>query len=76
MSLFGMPRAGRVRRTPLLVQGAEFDHLIPASLVEMTARTYEVEAHIFSGMGHGLMLERDWQKPAQQILEWLEALEK
>ncbi|MDK9715656.1 alpha/beta hydrolase [Sulfuritalea hydrogenivorans] len=75
MSLFGMPRAGRVKRTPLLVQGAEFDHLIPASLVEMTARTYDVDAHVFPGMGHGLMLERDWKKPAQQILDWLRELE-
>jgi non-heme chloroperoxidase len=75
MSLFGMPRTGRIKRTPLLVQGAEFDHLIPASLVEMTARSYDVEANIFSGMGHGLMLERDWKKPAQQILDWLGELE-
>jgi non-heme chloroperoxidase len=75
MSLFGMPRAGRVKRTPLLVQGAEFDHLIPASLVEMTARTYDVEANIFPGMGHGLMLERDWKKPAKQILDWLKELD-
>jgi non-heme chloroperoxidase len=74
MSLFGMPRAGRIKRTPLLVQGAEFDHLIPASLVEMTARTYDVEAHVFPGMGHGLMLEHDWKKPARQILDWLQAL--
>ena len=75
MSLFGMPRTGRVQRTPLLVQGAEFDHLIPASLVEMTARTYGVESHVFPGMGHGLMLERDWKKPARQILDWLQELE-
>jgi non-heme chloroperoxidase len=74
MSLFGMPRAARVRRTPLLVQGAEFDHLIPASLVQMTARTYEVDANICPGMGHGLMLERDWKKPAQQILDWLKEI--
>jgi non-heme chloroperoxidase len=75
MSLFGMPRTGRVKRTPLLVLGAEIDHLIPASLAEMTARTYGVEAHIFPGMGHGLMLERDWKKPAQMILDWLGELD-
>jgi len=74
MSLFGMPRTARVKRTPLLVQGAEFDNLIPASLVEMTARSYDVEAHVFPGMGHGLMLERDWKKPARQILDWLQEL--
>jgi non-heme chloroperoxidase len=75
MSLFGMPRSGLIKRTPLLVQGAEFDHLIPASLVEMTARTYDVDANIFPGMGHGLMLERDWKKPAQQILDWIRELD-
>lgn len=74
MSLFGFPRPGHVKRTPLLIQGAEFDHLIPASLVEMTARTYREEAHIFPGMGHGLMLERDWKKPADHILAWLKEL--
>jgi len=25
-------------------------------------------------MGHGLMLERDWEKPARQILDWLQEL--
>ncbi len=75
MSLFNLPRTARISRTPLLIQGAELDHLIPASLVEMTARSYGADAHIFPGMGHGLMLERDWRKPAQQILDWLERLE-
>ena len=40
----------------------------------MTARSYDVDAHIFPGMGHGLMLERDWKKPAQQILDWIREL--
>ncbi len=71
MSMFGLPRVSRVKRTPLLIQGAEYDHLIPASLVEMTARTYNEEAHIFPGMGHGLMLEHDWKTPARHILAWL-----
>jgi non-heme chloroperoxidase len=72
MSLFSLPRTALVRRTPLLVQGAELDHLIVASLVSMTARAYGTEAHFFPGMGHGLMLERDWEKPAHSILEWLQ----
>lgn len=71
MSLFCLPRPQLVSRTPLLVQGAELDHLIAASLVEMTARTYGTESHIFSGMGHGLMLEHDWIKPAQNLLDWI-----
>lgn len=74
MSLFCLPQTALVRRTPLLVQGAELDHLIAASLVEMTARTYGVEAQIFPGIGHGLMLEQDWEKPAQSLLDWLQHL--
>lgn len=73
MTLFNLPHPSRMGRSPLLVLGAEVDHLIPASLVEMTARTYNVPAEIFPGMGHGLMLERDWKKPARRILEWLES---
>jgi len=71
MTLFNLPHPSRVNKTPLLVLGGEFDQLIPASLVEMTARTYSVEAEIFPGMGHGLMLERDWQVVAARILSWL-----
>lgn len=74
MTLFNLPSPSRVKETPLLVQGAELDHLIPASLIEMTARTYGTQAHIFPGMGHGLMLERDWKKPAQHMLDWLETI--
>jgi pimeloyl-ACP methyl ester carboxylesterase len=75
MTLFNLPHPSRLRDMPVLVQGAEFDHLIPSSLVEMTARSLNTEATIFPGMGHGLMLERDWKKPAQQILDWLGAHE-
>ncbi len=72
MALFGLPSPGRLRRVPLLVLGAGVDHLVPPALVEMTARTYGVDAEIFPGMGHGIMLERDWQVPARRILNWLE----
>ena len=71
MTLFNLPHPSRVKHTPLLILGAEHDHLIPSSLVEMTARTYGVEAEIFPGMGHGLMLERDWHLPAERIRDWL-----
>lgn len=72
MTLFNLPHPSHVAKVPLLVLGAECDHMIPASLVEMTARTYNVQAEILPAMGHGIMLEREWRKPAQRILEWLE----
>jgi pimeloyl-ACP methyl ester carboxylesterase len=75
MTLFNLPHPSRMANIPLLVLGAEHDHLIPPSLVEMTADRYGVEAEIFRGVGHGLMLERDWRQPAQRILNWLGELE-
>ncbi|MFY9326684.1 MAG: alpha/beta hydrolase [Georgfuchsia sp.] len=71
MTLLNLPRLSHVTRTPLLVMGAALDQLIPRSSVETTARTYGVGAKIFPGMGHCLMLERDWRKPAECILSWL-----
>ena len=73
MSLFNLPHPSKIDASSLLIQGAEHDHLMPPSLVEMTARSYGVAATVFPGMGHGLMLERDWKKPAQHILDWLTA---
>jgi pimeloyl-ACP methyl ester carboxylesterase len=77
MMLFNLPHTGRMLehlpagRNDLLVLGAELDTIMPASLVEMTARSYGVDARLYPGMGHGLMLERDWRKPAQDIIDWL-----
>jgi pimeloyl-ACP methyl ester carboxylesterase len=75
MMMFDLPHPSRIHDVPMLVLGAEHDHLMPASTAEMAARRYGVEAEIFPGMGHGLMLERDWRKVAQRILEWLEEVE-
>ena len=79
MTLFNLPSASRIvenlasiaARPRLLVIGAEHDHLMPASTAQMTARTYGVEAETFPGMGHGLMLERDWRIVAARILAWM-----
>ena len=71
MAMFNLPQTHRIKKTPLKIMGAQCDHLIAASLVEMTARNYATEAEIFADMGHGLMLERDWKKPAQSILNFL-----
>ncbi|GAB2179840.1 alpha/beta hydrolase [Denitratisoma sp. agr-D3] len=80
MMLFSLPRIQQVLaniqggRSHLLVQGAEFDHLVPVSAAEMTARSYGVAPLIYPAMGHGLMLEKDWEKVASGILSWLHAL--
>lgn len=75
MTLFNLPLKSRMRLPPLLVLGAEHDALIPASQVEMTARHYGVEAEIFHGMGHGMMLECGWKQVADRILGWLDGMQ-
>lgn len=71
MSLFNLPHPSRVDASRLLIVGAAHDHLISTSLVEMTARSYGIAAQVFPGMGHGMMLERDWETGARYILDWL-----
>ncbi|HEX5125519.1 MAG TPA: alpha/beta fold hydrolase [Rhodocyclaceae bacterium] len=71
MSVFDLPSTSRMHRPPMLVLGAEHDRLIQASQVEKTAEIYDVVAEIFPAMGHGMMLEANWQDPAQRIRDWL-----
>lgn len=72
MTLFNLPHVSRMAEVPMLVIGAGEDHLIPPTLVHRTAQTYGVREHIFEGMGHAMMLERDWELVAQCLLAWLQ----
>lgn len=74
MTAFDLPHTRRMRTVPLLVAGAGEDRLIPPDEVEAGARTLGMTATIFPGLGHAVMLERDWQPVAQHVLDWLEAL--
>jgi non-heme chloroperoxidase len=71
MTCFNLPRPARANKAPMLVLGAECDRIISSSQVQMTASTYQREPEIFSGMGHGMMLEQDWEKVATRIAAWL-----
>jgi non-heme chloroperoxidase len=71
MSMFSLPMTDRMHRPPLLVLGAEHDMLMPAFLVQSTAHTYSVPCKIFRGLGHGVMLEKDWEHVAETVRDWL-----
>ena len=71
MSLFNLPQPARMHRVPMLILGAEHDALIPPDQVHMTGMTYGRQAEILRGMGHGMMLERDWEIAAMRIADWL-----
>ncbi len=60
-----------MHRPPMLILGAEHDALIPPDQVDMTAVTYGRQAEIFSGVGHGMMLEHDSGEVAIRIADWL-----
>ena len=71
MTWFDLPCVSRAHRPPMLVLGAAEDQIIPPSQVEATAKAWGVDAHIFPNVGHGLMMETDWQAPATYIADWL-----
>lgn len=71
MTLFNLPKPLHMHRPPMLILGAEQDQLIPKTLVDMTAYTYGLKAEFFPAMGHGMMLEQNWQQVADSIVQWL-----
>ena len=69
-----LPPSLRRVEVPVLVLGGERDQFIAPSAVEATASTYATEAEIFPGMPHAMMLDRDWEKVAHRILNWLDEI--
>lgn len=75
MSLFDLPFVSRMQLPPMLVMGAQHDVLIPPEQVRMTAQRYGVDSIILPGLGHGMMMESDWQRAADPIVAWLKTLD-
>jgi non-heme chloroperoxidase len=74
MSMFNLPNLQQMNRPPMLILGAEKDVLVPAFLVQTTAQTYGLHAHIFHDMGHAVTHEKEWPLVAATIGKWLEEL--
>lgn len=72
MTLFNLPQPGRMHQVPMLILGSTHDALIPPDQVRLTATTYGRQAEIFDEMGHGLMLDRGWDKVAGRVADWLQ----
>jgi alpha-beta hydrolase superfamily lysophospholipase len=71
MLALNLPHVSRTD-SPLLVLGAKNDRMISTKEVEATARAYGVEATLFAGMAHDMMLEDRWREVADRILDWLD----
>eukprot|EP01114_Cavostelium_apophysatum_P021863 TRINITY_DN7741_c0_g1_i2.p2 TRINITY_DN7741_c0_g1~~TRINITY_DN7741_c0_g1_i2.p2 ORF type:complete len:117 (-),score=24.11 TRINITY_DN7741_c0_g1_i2:105-455(-) len=61
----------RNRRIPKLVVGGDADIIFPPSDVKGTGQAWGVEAKIFEGMGHDMMLEPKWEEVAEYITKWM-----
>lgn len=71
MSIFNLPLLPLMRRPPMLILGGEKDILVPAFLVQATARTYGLPDRIFRDMGHALTHEKSWPLAAGALRDWL-----
>lgn len=69
-TIYNLPKPQKIK-VPVLVLGAENDALVPVEKVEKTARDFNADLKVFPNMAHDLMLERDWQKVADFMIEWL-----
>jgi pimeloyl-ACP methyl ester carboxylesterase len=69
-SMVVLPRPRRVRG-PMLVLGAEKDAFFTVHEVRRTAWAYGTEDEVFAGMGHDMMLDRDWRKVVDRIDAWI-----
>jgi hypothetical protein len=68
--IYNLPKPEKIK-APVLVIGAENDALILPKKIEKTARAFNADCKIFPDMAHDLMLERDWRKVADFMVEWL-----
>lgn len=70
MVVLDRPHPAKVS-TPLLVLGAERDYMLNPREIIATARAYKTHAEIIPGVAHNSMLEKGWQRVAEQILSWI-----
>lgn len=73
MLALDLVKTRRVNRVPMLVLGAQHDKIVSQRQIHRTASVYGVEAEIFPGMGHDMMLELGWRTVSTRIDGWLTA---
>ncbi len=69
-----LPPSSPRRDVPVLVLGAEKDAFITPGALRETAKAFGVEAEVFPGMAHAMMLDEDWKRVATRILQWLDGV--
>ena len=54
-----------------MVIGAENDNAISESDNKNTVKFHSADFKLFKNMAHDMMLEKEWQKPADYIINWI-----
>lgn len=66
---------GNTTRGPLLITGAEKDHIAPPVLGKASLKKYNAsvisEFQLFEGRGHSLIADHGWKEIAEYSLAWL-----
>lgn len=73
MLLLRRVRPGKVD-TPVLVLAGEKDRIFTVPEERRTALAYGVEAEVFPGMAHNMMVEPGWEQVADRVTAWAAAL--
>ncbi len=72
MSFANLPNRHRMAKIPpMLVLAAGGDALFSARLQQQTAHYYDADFLELPGLAHALMLEQDWQRAADAVIDWL-----
>lgn len=56
----------------MLVIGAHDDEIIQSELIHHTARKYRADYALVDDIHHAMMLDKNWEKVAETMLEWLQ----
>jgi pimeloyl-ACP methyl ester carboxylesterase len=70
--LLDLPNPRRMQRVPMLVLAGDADRVFPVEALAGTAAACHAELVRFPGMGHDLMLEAAWSRPADALVAWLQ----
>ena len=59
-------------KCPMLVISATDDNFVPARVARRVAGKYGAAFHQYVGHAHFILWEPDWQRPAEEIEQWLD----
>lgn len=69
---FFCPLAKMKPECPMLAMGGEEDIIIPPEFVQKTADFYSADIQMLPGLGHAMMLDKEWETAAKSIVNWLQ----